>query len=284
VSMFVEPVSPLLLGREDTQTIIEWAKAKLPLVCVSCPASGATAPVTLAGTIIQGAAESLVGNVIAQLINPGTPFIFGLLGFSMDMRTGLLATGGIETMLMCAASGQLARYYGLPCIGFAGGSSSNTLDTQAITEATMSMTLAALSGINLVQGIGYLESGLTGSYEMLTICDEIALMLRRGLAGVRVNEGTLGVDAIKKVGLGQSYLGLEHTRDYFSSEHLIPQLMSRLPFKEWHEKGEKKLEDRARERVKTILRDHHVPPIDEDIRKEMKNVVLAAENRHTGES
>ena len=283
VSMFVEPVSPLLLGREDTQTIIEWARAELPIVCVSCPVSGATAPVTLAGTIVQGAAESLVGNVIAQLTNPGTPFIFGSLGFSMDMRNGLLATGGIESMLMCAASGQLARYYRLPSIGFAGGSASNTLDTQAITEASLSMTIAALSGINLIQGIGYLESGLTGSYEMLAICNEIARMLRRALEGVRVNEDTLGVDAIKKVGLGQSFLGLEHTRKYFSTEHLVPQLMSRLPFKEWHETGEKKLEACAREKVKTILKDHHVQPIDEGLKKEMKNLISAAERKHTGE-
>lgn len=277
VSMFVEPVSPLFLGREDTEAIMEWAAAGLPLVCVSCPVSGGTAPVTLAGSIVQGAAESLAGNVIMQLVNPGTPFIFGLLGLVMDMRTTLIAGGGVESMLMCAASAQLAHYYGLPSIGFGGASDSNALDTQAIAEASMSMTMGALSGINLIQGIGYLESGLTGSYEMVVICNEIAGMLRRILKGIQVDDDTLAVEAIREAGHGESFLGLKHTRKHFPSEHLLPELMNRLPIEEWRGKGGKTLKEKAKEKALDILKNHYVKPFDEDVGKEIRLAITEAE-------
>ncbi|UCH02942.1 MAG: trimethylamine methyltransferase family protein [Candidatus Bathyarchaeota archaeon] len=276
ISMFVEPMSPLFLGREDTQAIMEWAAAGLPLVCVSVLASGGTSPVTLAGTIVQGVAESLAGNVIMQLVNPGTPFIFGLIGEVMDMRTTLLAKGA-ETMLMCAASAQLAHYYGLPSIGMGGASDSNTLDTQAIAEASMSMTMGAMSGINLIQGIGYLESGLTGSYEMAVICNEIAGMLRRMLKGIHVNDDTLAVETITEAGHGGSFLGLKHTRKHFSSEHLLPELMNRLPIEEWDSKGGKTLKEKAHEKAVSLLKNHFVKPIDEDVRKEIKLTITKAE-------
>ena len=283
VSMFVEPVSPLLLSLDDTAVIMKWAQAGLPLVCAPTPASGGTAPITLAGTVVQGAAESLAGNVIAQLVNPGTPVIFGVLGLSMDMRNGLITTGSIEGVLMCALLGQLARYYRLPSIGFGGGSDSNALDSHAIAQACLGLNIAALSGINLVQGIGYLESGLTGSYEMLCICDEIARMLRRFLKGVCVDDDTLGVEAITAIGPRQSFLGMEHTRKHFLSEHMIPELMKSIPFGEWHKAGDKKLESRARDRVRQLLKDHYVQPIDEGVQKDVASLISSAEERYLGD-
>ena len=142
----------------------------------------------------------------------------------------------------------------------------------------MSMSVGAVCGISLIQGIGYLQSGLTGSYEMVVICNEIARMLRRMLKGTQVDEDTLAVETIMEAGHGGSFLGLKHTRKHFLSEHLLPELMNRLPIEKWRSRGGKRLEEKAKEKAVHILKNHYVKPIDEDIRKEIR-LTIAKQRR-----
>lgn len=281
ISMFISPTSPMVLSKEDAQVIMEWGKARLPLVCASAIYSGGSGPVTLAGTVVQGVAESLAGNVLMQLINPGTPYIFGLLPFVLDMRSSAVVTASVEASMMCSLVAQIAHYYGLPSIASGGFTEAKTLDGQAVFEAFMTLTMSALSGINLLQGIGYLESGITGSYEMVVICNEIAGMLRKFSSGIQVDDDTLAVEAVAEAGHGGHFLGLKHTREHFFSEHFIPELVSRTSFEKWRKAGEKRFEERAREKALAILKDHYVEPIDEDIIKEINLIISKVEKRES---
>ncbi len=276
ISLYNEPVSPLVFGREYVDALIEWAKAGLPLIWAPCPIAGGSAPVTLAGAVVQGCAESLAGNIICQLVNPGTPFVFGSVPLVLDMRTGIAAYGTIEMMLKEVVLAQLSEYYQIPSWGTGGCTDSKVLDEQAIAEAAMNLTISALSGNNLVHDVAFMEFANSGSFELLVICDEIIAMLRRFMKGVNVNDETLAIEAIKEAGHGGAFLSLNHTLKYFSQEFLISELMDRSPWSRW-EKGKKTLAQRAHEKVIKILKEHFVEPIPKDVKEEIEKLIHEVE-------
>mgnify|MGYP001036734289 CR=1 FL=1 len=278
ISLYDEPSSPLIFGSEYVEALVEWSKAGLPVIWAPCPISGATAPVTLAGSIVQGSAESLAGNVICQFVNPGTPFIFGSVPLVLDMRHALVSYGTVETMIKEVMLAQLSEYYQLPSWGTGGCSDSKILDEQAVAEAVMNLTIAALSGNNLVHDVGFIESAKGGSVDLLIICDEIIAMLRRIMKGVSVDYETLATDVIMEAGHGGSFLGLKHTLKHFSSEHMISELMDRSSWIKW-KKEEKTLAQRAHEKARKILEEHEVEPIPKDVKEEIEKIIREEEKK-----
>lgn len=273
VTMYDEPSSPLIVGKQYLEALMEWAKEGLPLVYAPCPMGGATAPITLAGEVVSGMAESIAGNVIAQFTRPGTPFIFGFVPLVMDMRTTLCSYGSPEDMLLGVAQAQLAHYLGIPLWGTGGCSDSKVLDAQAFVEASMNLTTAALCGQNLIHDIGLIEAAKGGSRELIVICDEIIGMLRRIMGGVRVRDNTLAVDVIKEVAHGGSFLGLKHSLEQFSKEYRLTQVMDRsFSYETWKKVDGKTLLEKARERVEKILREHQVEPIPRDVRTQIEQI------------
>jgi trimethylamine--corrinoid protein Co-methyltransferase len=277
ISLYNEPSSPLIFGSEYVEALAEWSKAGLPIIWAPCPISGATAPITLAGSIVQGSAESLAGNVICQLVNPGVPFIFGSVPLVLDMKRALVSYGTVETMIKEVMLAQIAEYYQLPSWGTGGCSDSKVLDEQAVAEAALNLTIAALSGNNLVHDVGFIESAKGGSIELLVICDEIIAMLRRIMKGVSVDDETLATGAIMEAGHGGSFLGLKHTLKYFSSEHLVSELMDRSGWARWKREGEKTLAQRAREKAKRMLEEHEIEPLAKDVKEEIERIIREVE-------
>jgi len=284
VSMYDEPSSPLIVGKEYVEALVEWAKEGLPIIYAPCPMGGATAPITLAGEVVSGMAESIAGNVLAQFTRPGTPFIFGFVPLVMDMRTTLCSYGSPEDNLLGIAEAQLAHYLGIPLWGTGGCTDSKTLDAQAFVEASTTLTTAALSGQNLIHDIGLIEAAKGGSQELIVICDEIIGMLKRIMRGVRVDRDTLAVEEISQVAHGGSFLGLKHSLEHFSKEYRISPVMDRsFSYETWKKADGKTLLEKAQDRVQKILRDHQVEPIPrearaqiEQIKKEAAKTVLAA--------
>jgi len=271
-SLYDEPTSPLLFGKDYVDALIEWTKARLPIIWAPCPISGATGPVTLAGNIVQGMAESLAGNVIVQLINPGTPFICGFVPIAMDMRTGLGAYGSPENWIMGVAEAQIAHYMELPLWGTGGCTDSKVLDEQAVAEASLTLQTAALSGQNLIHDVGLIESGLSFSPELLVICDEVIAMLKRFMMGTEVNDGTLALEEIREAKHGGAFINLKHTRDHFKEEHWIPELMDRtFSFTTW-EKNRKTLLKRVREKIDTMLSEHEIEPVPKDVKEKIEEI------------
>ncbi|VUT24360.1 MAG: Trimethylamine methyltransferase MttB [Candidatus Methanolliviera sp. GoM_oil] len=272
-SFYVEPASPLYVGKGLGEAVIEAAKLKIPVIYTPIPLAGATNPVTIAGTVIESVAESLVGNVIAQLVNPGTPVVLGPLPLTMEMRRGTAIYTNIESVMMRGAMAQLFRYYELPSWGTAGCTDSKLLDEQATSEAMLTLITSALTGNNLNHDVGYAESGKSGSIALLTIADEMIGMVKRLIGGIRVDDETLALDAIKSAGVGGSFLTLKHTLNTYTKEHTPSELFDRLPWDAWVKEGGKTLVQRGYEKVNKILREHEVEPISADVRAKAKEII-----------
>ncbi|MCD6485628.1 MAG: trimethylamine methyltransferase family protein [Candidatus Odinarchaeota archaeon] len=267
-------ISPLQLHSDQLEGLIEYSKMGQPLDIASEPQAGATAPATLAGLLAQQTAEVLAGVTITQLVNPGAPVFYGTVGTVMDMKVGYIAIGAIEMGIINVATAQLARFYGLPVRGTASATDSKVLDMQAGYEKALTTLMAALAGINTIFYPGTIEQALTISLESLVIDNEIAGMVYRALKGIEVNEDTLALDILEKVGPGGHFLGQRHTLDHIKTEHFLPKLSNRIRRDMWEAAGSKDIWAVAKEEVGRILKEHTVEePLDPDVEKELEEYV-----------
>ena len=261
---YPEPASPLFHVKEAVEKLLYSAELGLPVVYTPCPMSGGTAPVTMAGLLATANAECLSGLVMAQLKRKGVPFVIGGVLTIMDMTRGRVSYGAPEMSLLLSAYADMARYYRLPTWGTAGCSDSKLPDEQAAIESTFSCLVNGLAGLNLVHDPGFLDSGLTGSLEMLVMTDEIIGMVKRLLRGVRVDDETIAGDVIRRVGPAGHFLSEEHTVRHFLREHWRPSLMNRTSYEEWRSEGGKSMGERAKERALGILAEHVPQPLPAD--------------------
>jgi trimethylamine--corrinoid protein Co-methyltransferase len=272
---YLEPVSPLQHAPEVLRKIFRMADYGLPFVYSSAPIDGGTAPVTLAGNLAQANAEVLSGMVIAQLYRPGTPMIWGAGCGPLDMRTLVNIYAGPETMLHCMAMSELAHHlYNVPVWGFAGCSDSKQPDVQAGVESALMTTWNALAGANLVHDVGYIESGLTCSLEMIVINDEIIGQTKRMLNGIALTQEALALDIIDEVGPGGSFLAHAHTAAHFR-EIWYPRVFDRRAFDAWQRRGEPDALSNARKLVQEILAKHEAVALPEEKVREMRKVMEA---------
>ncbi len=278
--IYIEPSSPLTNSVEAVEKILYAAETGIPAIYTPCIMCGGTGPVTLAGTMVQALAEYLVGVVLAQLKRRGAGVIMGGVNSPMDMATSILSYGAPELGLVSAAMTDVAKWLGVPMFSTAGCSDAKVLDQQAAIEATLSLTLAALSGANLIHDVGYLESGLLGSFDMLVMADEVIGMAKRILSGVTVTPETLAVDLIERVGPGGHYLTQEHTRQHFRSETWFPSLIDRQMRRAWEAGGRKTMADRVRAKVVDILEHHEPMPFPAETEGRLRQIVARAEERH----
>jgi trimethylamine--corrinoid protein Co-methyltransferase len=272
ICLYAEPVSPLKHVGTALRKLLLAAEKEIPVVYTPCPMAGATAPVTMAGALATSNTECLSGLVIHQLKKTGAPFITGGVISIMDMRDTVLSYGAPELDLLSAAMADIAHYYRLPVFGTAGCSDSKVLDEQAAVEAAISTLMSAMSGSNLVHDIGFLESALTGSLELIVLADEIIAMVRRIMRGIQVTPETLALDLVDAVGPGGHYIAEEHTAFNFRKEFWFPRLMDRRRFDPWRRGGEKTLGNRLNGEVKRILKEHSPEPLPEGIVKEIHKV------------
>lgn len=250
---YPQPISPLVFPEKTVGMIMLSARLGLPTMCSPSAMAGATSPVTLAGTLALTNAESLMGLVIAQSVNPGTPFLLGGTPSVIDMNNGAMCMAAPEQSLMISAFGDIARFYNLPTWGTAGCSEAKVLDQEAGIEAAMGLITQSLGGCNLIHDIGYMDMGMANSLEMLVMGDEIAGMVRRFLRGIAVNADTLALEVIDRVGPGGNFLQERHTLDNFRHELWFPSLMARQPVEQWRAKGRPAMGDLIRDRISDLL-------------------------------
>jgi trimethylamine--corrinoid protein Co-methyltransferase len=278
--VYIEPSSPLSNSVEAVEKILYAAETGIPAIYTPCIICGATGPVTLAGGMVQCLAECLVGVVLAQLKRKGAAVIIGGVQSIIDMTTSILSYGAPEMTLLSAAMTDVAKWLRLPMFSTAGCSDAKVLDQQAAVEAAMSVIIAALSGANLIHDVGYLESGLLGSFDMLVMSNEVIGMAKRILGGITVTPETLAVDVIEQVGPGGHYLTQEHTRQHFRGEMWFPTLMDRQMRRGWEAGGRKTMAERVRAEVKHILEHHQPLPIPTEVEARLKEIVAEADERH----
>jgi len=275
------PSAPFKWGEFIAQNLIDCAKYGIPAEILPMPQLGATGPVTLAGSLVQLNAEFLSGLVLSQLANPGAPVIYGGSPTTFDMRYLTARLGAIETIMMGCAYAQMAKYYDLPTHMYLGLSDTKIVDAQAGFESGLGITLGALAGVNMMSGPGMLDFENCQSFEKLVIDDTICGMALRLIKGIDVNDQTLAVDAIRRVGVGGHYLADKHTMEWFKKELLIPSdLVDRQNLNAWKKLGSKDTVQRARDIVQRILKDHKPDPLPADIEKNLDDVARKIMRKH----
>ena len=274
ISANVCPISPLSYEDEMTDAIIEYAKAGLPILMWPMPLMGETSPATLSGTMVINNAEVLGGLTALEFASPGVPVVYTAGVGTVDFKTG----SGIispEGTLMNLALAQLAYHYDLPMQVGSSGSASKTLDLQAGYDDAISLLAHMLIVPDMVMGFGSLDSALTSSMEALVIDNEIIDYALRYTQGFEVNDETLAVDVIDKVGPGGIFLGEKHTLQHFK-ERWPSRLSDIDSFEAWQKKGSKSIGEVAHEKVKEILATHKPEPIAEDVEKEIAQILKRA--------
>ena len=279
--IYTQPTSPLRHSEESLSSLLFCAEHGIPVTYASGAIAGGTAPVTMAGCLALANAETLTGLVLHQLKQPGSPFIYGLIPSSMDMRSGISIYGGVELPLMHFAAAQLGKHYGLPVFGTAGCTDSNMFDAQAGAEATLSIISAALSGPDLIHDSGYMSAGMVGSLPMLVLDNEIISMVKRFTGGIAVNRETLALDAVRQVGPGGHFLQNDHTFNHFRRECWLPGLFDRTPYSVWAERQAPTLLASIGDRLRTILSGEEAGLGEETVR-ELDVIVRAYEKTFEG--
>ena len=266
VSVITNPISPLTIEANTLNILDYCGKHGIPVTCAPAPIAGATSPATLAGTLAQMHAESLAGVAITQVLAPGAKVLYGAVPTVMDLRSMELAIGSVEMGMMNAAAVQLAKLYKLPIYASGGVTDAKRPDIQAGCEKSLTVLMAGMAGADCVHlAAGMLDSGNTISYEQYIIDNEVIGMVKRVLAGISVNEATLGLDVIKKVGPGGNYVTEDHTIEHMLDEFFYPNPSVRLNFDIWQEAGQPDMLSSARVQVQQILQDNSKDLIDPDL-------------------
>lgn len=265
--------SPLRLDIPMGEGLVAMSRAGQPIALTPFTLSGAMSPVTIAGALTQQNAEALALIALAQIVNPGAPVLYGGFTSNVDMRTGSPAFGTPEYAKAQIASGQLARRYGVP-FRSSNVTASNAVDVQAAYESGMSLWSTIMGGVHLIEhAAGWLEGGLTASFEKLVLDAEMLQMMRSFLDPIAVDEGSLALSTISEVGPGGHFFGTSHTLARFENAFYEPMLSDWRNFENWSESGARTGTDRANLIWKELLRTYEQPPLDPAIDEELEAFV-----------
>jgi len=268
------PSPPLIWSNFGAQNLIDLARAGVPAQMVSMPLAGATAPVTLVGSVVQHTAECLSGITIHQLSQPGSPIVWGGAPAIFDMRKGTTPMGAIETAMIDASYTQVGKSLGLPTHTYLGASDAKLIDTQAGFESGISAILGALAGVNMISGAGMLDFLACFSLEKLVIDAEIVAMAKRLISGIHTPTETLGLAMFEGINFKGDFLKQKVTRELFSQEQYLPsKVVDRDSIRGWHQEGSPDTLTRARQEVRQLLSRYELPHLPDDKVNELKKLV-----------
>ena len=275
------PTSPLKWSNVTSQNVVDCARYSIPVEYISMPLSGFMAPVTLVGSVVQHTAETLSGLAISQLVNPGTPILWGGSPAVFDLRYETTPMGDVGTMMMDCAYHEIGKHLGLPTQAYIGLSDAKLLDAQAGLESAMGATLAALAGINNISGPGMLDFESCFSLEKLVLDNEICGMTFRMLKGVDAREDFPALPRFEELLREQHLLISEHTRKYVKEEIYFPSpVIDRANRSRWQEDGSLTLKQRAARIIDKIISEYRPVRLSAEVSKELKNLMAAEARKH----
>jgi trimethylamine--corrinoid protein Co-methyltransferase len=269
-------VPPMTFAEESCRTMEACIRGGMPMLLLSAGQAGATAPASIAATIVQATAECLAGLVYVNAMVPGFPAVFGTWPFVSDLRTGAMSGGSGEQALLTAGCAQMHRFYGLPGGAAAGMADSKLPDMQAGWEQAISNTMAGLSGLNMVyESVGMHASLLGFCPESLVLGDDMLGQVLRCVRGIEVTEDAVSVDVIRQTCLGGPghYLGSDQTLRLMQTDYVYPAVADRMSPKEWNEKGRPGLIERATARRRRLLEEWRPvidPAVDRAVRERFR--------------
>lgn len=265
--MVCHVVPPMRFATEACETLEAAVRAGFPVQIISAGQAGATSPASVAGSLVQAAAETLAGVAFAWLVDPDARIIFAPKPLVADLRTGAMCGGGGEQAVLMAGAAQMGRYYDLPTSSIAGITDAKTADAQSGYEKSLAVTLAAQAGSNLItQACGMQASLLGVSLEAYVIDNDMLGAIMRSVRGIEASEENLSAQVIRDVCLGEGhYLGHLDTLARMKADYTYPALADRQNPREWEEAGAHDIRHKARIQARRILADHHPKPFSPEI-------------------
>ncbi len=255
--------SPRRLDDRMLGALTTYARARQAVIITPFIMAGAMSPAGVAGTLIQQNAEALAGLAYAQMVQPGTPVVYGSFMTNVDLKSGAPMFGSPESQIALVTSAQLARRYNLPFRSGGMFTSSKMPDAQAAYESVMTMLPAAQAGVNFVlHAAGWLENGLTAGYEKFVMDAEVLGMLHKFARGLDVSAEGQAMESIYSVPPDGHHLGTPHTMRNFRTIFHRPAMFDYNPFEQWAEEGAKDIYRIANDKVKQSLAEYQPPPLD----------------------
>ncbi|MDD3719141.1 MAG: trimethylamine methyltransferase family protein [Actinomycetota bacterium] len=275
--MLVSGAPPLTWPGHQLLVVFAAAEADFPIMPFCGMAAGSNSPATLAGTLVQNYAEMSAMITLAQSLKPGMEVLAGDYSQLMGMREAVVVQGGPEAALLDAAWSQIWRRHDIPRTGFNTRTDAKVIDYQGAAEKTLTLLLSVLSGSNKIYFHGGVYDELLASPVAAVMDNDVAKMVMRIVEGIKVTEDTLAVDVIDKVGpMPGHFLSEKHTREWWMKEQLLPEVADRSSYERWLAEGKKDFLARAKDRCAEIAKTHEVPPLPDDVDRELEKIYRSA--------
>ena len=270
----IDSLAPLQYARESVEALMVFSKAGQPAIIHSACTLGLTGPITIAGSLVVSNATTLAGICLAQLINPGTPLVYGLGGSPMDMRTGGYVNASPEDAKHVALAAAMGEYYNMPCRGQGALTESFCLDYQAGMESAIMLTVAALSGIHVgLHSCGTFGSMIAMSYEKFVADEDLCGAVKALMKPLELTEDALARDLIKDMGTSGNYLMQDHTLNRCRTEFFLPDLGIRTLHNNWLEMEPREITARAGLLFNKRMSEYEKPEIDIKLEKKLEGYV-----------
>ena len=270
----ISPISPLVYDQAMLEHVFAYAEHRQPLMFASCSLPGATSPVTLAGTVVIDSAQSLAGIVLAQLLRPGLPVLFGSTSCSCDMRFLAPAIGSPETGLISAAIASMSHYYNLPCRTGGTLTDAKAVDAQSGLESAMALLPALSAGADFVlQSVGILDSFNIVSLEKFVFDEDVITFAQRMVKGFKIDEASLATALIGAVGAAGQYFEHDHTFDHYR-ELYIPGVLSREGYDQWESEGRLSLSEKIAQKAARRLESYQKPYLEPEREKMLNRYII----------
>jgi len=266
------PSPPLKWSPLTSQSVIDCARAGIPSEIVTMPLTGATAPVTLTGALVQHVVENLSGLVISQCAAPGAPVVFGGSPSAFDHRRGTPPMGAVETMMLDMGASQIGKSLGLPTHAYIGLSDAKCVDAQAGLETGIGVVLGALAGVNVVSGGGMMDYENCISLEKLIVDHEILRMAYRLIDGITQRDEPMARELFADVVNGEEFMSHPNTVQWLRTEHWYPRIIDRGGAAEWVDAGKPSLADRAARERQRLLDGSGEPILGPDVLAELRAI------------
>lgn len=276
---FLEPISPLRFPFHGIDLLFETCRLSLPVPVGPMAQMGLSAPATIAGTIAQEHAEILAGICVVQLVKPGTPVCYSGVCHAFDMGLTQVIFGGPEQVIFSVAMTQMGKFLGLPVYVNAGLLDAKTADLQAGVEMGVTLAQAAAAGADIFGHLGIVGADQGANLALLVMQNELIRYVERVMQPPAVTAETLGLEIIRDVDVGGTFIDQQHTVDHFRHELARLPLFDRQYYEAWLTGGGEDMKTRAERQLAEIVNTHQPEPLADDLEREISRIVDAAKSR-----
>ena len=255
---YFNPVSPLVMNEGTVDKMLMSADRGLPFIVSNYSMSGATTPITPAGTIAVLLAELLAGLVIGQLHKEGTPMLLGMLPVYFDMKT-LMNFYDPQSILVNLACAEMLELYGIPHCGTSGSGTGWGMDLLAAETYWMNTLTFSLTKGGIAPFVGDTLGSKAISPLTFIYCHEIIDQALRYAEGFQLDDAHVGLDEIHQVGAGKAYVTAPTTLKKYKTGYYVSPIFSRWNMEKWIEAGQPHAQTRLKEYAVEFLKDLPVP-------------------------